>query len=89
MLETVTIFGKNVLIEPLQEETEKKVGFIIVPTAGNSSTKFGVIVAAGLDTVPEIHCDDKVCYNSYTATELTIDGKLYHLIDKENIYYKY
>ena len=84
---------ERVLIKPL-EESEKKVGSIIIPDTAKERPQMGEVVALG-DDVPRkeggktlsqiLKVGNKVVYSKYGGTEVKYDNVEYLLVSRGDI----
>ena len=87
-----TPLGDRVLIRAL-EETEQKVGGIIIPDTAKEKPQQGEVVAAGTgrrkksgERVPlEVKAGDRILYGKYSGTEVDMDGKTYLILHEDEI----
>lgn len=78
----------RVLIEKAQEETEQKVGSIIIPdTATKEKPTMGKVVAVGTDEdlKENIKAGDTIIYSKYAGDEIKVDDKEYMIIQRSDI----
>lgn len=87
---------ERVLIKPIEEEEERKVGSIIIPdTASKERPQMGEVVAIGDDIVHDketrrklseiVSVGSKVVYAKYGGTEIKIDDVEYLIISRNDI----
>ena len=87
---------ERVLIKPIEEEEERKIGSIIIPdTATKERPQIGEVVAIGDDIIREnetrkklselVKVGDKVVYAKYGGSEIKIDDEDYLLISRNDI----
>ena len=84
---------ERVVIKPL-EETEKKVGSIIIPETAKERPQIGEIIALG-DDVPKkeggkllseiLKVGDKVVYSKYGGTEIKIEDEEFLIVNRSDI----
>jgi len=84
---------ERVVIKPL-EETEKKVGSIIIPETAKERPQIGEVIALG-DDVPKkeggkllseiLKVGDKVVYSKYGGTEIKIDNEEFLIVNRSDI----
>jgi chaperonin GroES len=87
-----TPLGDRVVIRAL-EESESKVGGIIIPDTAKEKPQQGEVIAAGPgrrkktgDRVPlEVKAGDKVLYGKYSGTEIQMDGATYLILHEDEI----
>jgi len=84
--------GDKVLVRRL-EESEQKVGDIIIPDTAKEKPQQGEVVATGPGSVDkngkriplEVKKGQKVLFGKYSGTEMTVDGEEYLFIDADDI----
>ncbi len=87
---------ERVLVKPVEEEEERKVGSIIIPdTASKERPQMGEVIAIGDDVVREnekrkklselIKVGDKIVYAKYGGTEIKIDDEDYLIVSRNDI----
>jgi len=87
---------ERVLVKPVEEEEERKVGSIIIPdTASKERPQMGEVIAIGDDVVKEnekrkklselIKVGDKIVYAKYGGTEIKIDDEDYLIVSRNDI----
>ena len=87
---------ERVLIKPVEEEEERKVGSIIIPdTASKDRPQIGEVIAMGDDVVSEkdnrkklselMKVGDKVVYAKYGGTEIKVENEDYLLVSRSDI----
>ncbi len=76
----------RVLIE-LVEESEEKVGSIIIPDTAKEKPRMGKVVAVGTDEdlQEKIKVGDKVIFSKYSGDEVKIDNKEYLIVQRSDI----
>ena len=76
----------RVLIE-LIEETEEKVGSIIIPDTAKEKPRMGKVVAVGTDEdlQEKIKVGDKIIFSKYSGDEVKMDNKEYLIIQRSDI----
>jgi chaperonin GroES len=87
-----TPLGDQVVIRAL-EESESKVGGIIIPDTAKEKPQQGEVIAAGPgrrkktgDRVPlEVKAGDRVLYGKYSGTEIQMDGTTYLILHEDEI----
>jgi chaperonin GroES len=87
-----TPLGDRVLIRAL-EESEQKVGGIIIPDTAKEKPQQGEVVAAGPgrrkksgERVPlEVKAGDRILYGKYSGTEVNMDGQTYLILHEDEI----
>jgi chaperonin GroES len=66
--------GDRVLVK-LEQNASKPAGGIIIPDTAQEKTQTGTVAAIGDDTeVIKVKVGQKVMYDKYAGTQLTIDG---------------
>ena len=78
----------RVLIEKAQEDSEQKVGSIIIPdTATKEKPTMGKVVAVGTDEElkENIKKGDTIIYSKYAGDEIKVDDKEYMIIQRADI----
>ena len=87
-----TPLGDRVLIRAL-EESEQKVGGIIIPDTAKEKPQQGEVVAAGAgrrkksgERVPlEVKAGDRILYGKYSGTEVNMDGNTFLILHEDEI----
>jgi len=87
-----TPLGDRVLIRAL-EESEQKVGGIIIPDTAKEKPQQGEVVATGPgkrkksgERVPlEVKTGDRILYGKYSGTEVNMDGQTYLILHEDEI----
>jgi chaperonin GroES len=76
----------RVLIE-LVEETEEKVGSIIIPDTAKEKPRMGKVVAVGTDEdlQEKIKVGDQIIFSKYSGDEVKMDNKEYLIIQRSDI----
>lgn len=76
----------RVLIEPIKKEKETKSG-IILSSSSSERPELGIVVAFGSGKTTEnekidfeLKLKDKVLFNKYAGTEVSLDGKDYLIL---------
>jgi chaperonin GroES len=78
----------RVLIEKAKEDTEQKVGSIIIPdTASKEKPTMGKVVAVGTDDElkKNVKVGDTIIYSKYAGDEIKVDDKEYMIIQRSDI----
>ena len=83
--------GDRVLVQRM--DVEEKKGGIIIPDAAKEKPKTGKVIALGLGKRDEdgkridfnVKKGDKVLFESYAGTEVTLDGEEYLIMREESI----
>jgi len=65
--------GDRVLVK-LEEVEEKTAGGIFIPQTAQEKTQSGVVVAVGEDETIKVKEGQKVMYDKYAGTSVTIDN---------------
>ena len=77
--------GDRVLVR-MEEGEEKTAGGIFIPQTAQEKTQTGVVEAIGDDKdVITVKKGDKIMYDKYAGTNVTIDGKEYLLMKMQDI----
>jgi chaperonin GroES len=76
----------RVLIEQIQEETEK-VGSIIIPDTAKEKPRMATVVAVGTDEDLQEHVKvgNTIIYSKYSGDEIKVDNKEYLLVQRSDI----
>ncbi|MEJ2277611.1 MAG: co-chaperone GroES [Candidatus Lokiarchaeota archaeon] len=76
----------RVLVEQV-EETEEKVGSIIVPDTAKEKPRMAKVVAVGTDEDLKEHIKvgDTILYSKYSGDEIKMDDKEYMIIQRSDI----
>lgn len=76
----------RVLIE-LVEETEEKVGSIIIPDTAKEKPRMGKVVAVGTDEdlQEKVKVGDKIIFSKYSGDEIKVDNSEYLIIQRSDI----
>ena len=72
----------RILIEPEKEEVKTSTG-IYIPE-NDSKVKKGKVLAVGDEDI-HVKKDDIVVYESYSGTEIELDGKKYNILKDKDI----
>jgi chaperonin GroES len=88
----VTPLGERVLIE-IKTTEEKTTGGILIPQAAQEKTQEGKVIAVGPGKVDEkgvkhpldVKAGDKVIYDKYAGTQITLNEKDHLLIKADEI----
>ena len=78
----------RVLIEKAQDDSEQKVGSIIIPdTATKEKPTMGKVVAVGTDEElkENVKKGDTIIYSKYAGDEIKVDDKEYMIIQRSDI----
>lgn len=76
--------GARVLVKPIEVE-EKTAGGIYIPDSAKEKTSQGTVVEIGDDKDIKVEQGDKVIYESYAGTEVTLKGGKHLIIDNKDI----
>lgn len=77
--------GDRVLVK-MEEVEEKTAGGIFIPQTAQEKTQTGVVVAVGDDEdVIKVKKNDKIMYDKYAGTNVTIDGEEHLLMKMQDI----
>ncbi len=76
----------RVLIE-LIEESEEKVGSIIIPDTAKEKPRMGKVVAVGTDEdlQEKVKVGDKIIFSKYSGDEVKMDNKEYLIVQRSDI----
>ena len=76
----------RVLIEAI-EETEQKVGNIIIPDTAKEKPRMGKVVAVGNDEdlKEQVKKGDTIIYSKYSGDEIKLDDKEYLIVQRGDI----
>ena len=66
--------GDRVLVK-LEQAEEKTAGGIIIPDTAQEKTQEGVVLAVGDDESITVKVKDRVMYDKYAGTTVTVDGE--------------
>ena len=66
--------GDRVLVK-LEDAEEKTAGGIIIPDTAQEKTQEGVVLAVGDDESITVKVKDRVMYDKYAGTTVTVDGE--------------
>ena len=75
--------GERVLVERV-EETNTTVSGIIIPDNAKEKPSEGKVVAVSKDA-NDVAVDDVVVFGKYSGTELTLDAKVYLVLEVSDI----
>ena len=78
----------RVLIEKAQDDSEQKVGSIIIPdTATKEKPTMGKVVAVGTDEElkENVKKGDTIIYSKYAGDEIKVEDKEYMIIQRADI----
>ena len=84
--------GDRVLVEPAEENEQKK-GGIIIPDSAKEKPTESIVVALGTGKVNdngdkvafEVKKGDRVLVSKYGGTEIKLDGKEYKILNSDDI----
>ena len=77
--------GDRVLVK-MEDVEEKTKGGIFIPQTAQEKTQTGVVEAIGDDKdVITVKKGDKIMYDKYAGTSVTVDGKEYLLMKMQDI----
>ena len=77
--------GDRVLVK-MEEVEEKTAGGIFIPQTAQEKTQAGVVVAVGDDKdAIKVKKGDKIMYDKYAGTNVTIDGVEHLLMKMQDI----
>ncbi len=76
----------RLLIEPM-EETEERVGSIIIPDTAKEKPRMGTVIAVGTDEDLQkvFKKGDKVLFAKYAGEEIKLDGKEYLIVQRSDV----
>lgn len=77
--------NQHVLLEVDEEKEQKTASGLIIPDSVKQRQKFAKVTALSNIENPEISVGDIVFFKEFSATELTVDGKLYLLVPYADI----
>ena len=83
----------RIAVRPLEEETQKTAGGIIIPDTAKEKPQQGRVVAVGNGRVNDdgkvfpldVKAGDTVLFGKYAGTEIKIDGKEYLIIREDEV----
>jgi chaperonin GroES len=83
----------RVLLERVVEESEQKVGGIIIPDTAKEKPQQGKVIAVGSgrvndkgDVLPlDVKAGDTVLFGKYSGSEIKVDGKEYLIVREDEI----
>ncbi len=76
--------GDRVLVK-LEEIEEKTAGGIFIPQTAQEKTQSGTVVAVGDDEMIKVKAGQKVMYDKYAGTSVTMDNEDHLLIRYSDI----
>jgi len=76
--------GDRVLVKP-EEVEEKTAGGIFIPQTAQEKTQTGVVVAVGEDETIKVKKGQKVMYDKYANTAVSMDNVDYLLVHYSDI----
>jgi len=84
--------GERIVVQRVEAE-EKTAGGIVLPDTAKEKPKQGKIVSVGSGTLKddgtreplEVKKGDKVLFESYAGTEVTVDGKEYLIMRQSDV----
>ena len=79
----IKMLGSKVLVEELVEDIKSESG-IILGDSKASAQRIGTVISVG-DMVKEIELGDKVLFDGYRVAPLDFDGKIYLIMEENNI----
>ena len=85
--------GDRILVKPIEQEEEEKVGGIIIPDTAKEKPQEGKVIAVGLGKILEngerqavsVAVGDKILYGKYSSTEIKYDGEEYLIMREDDI----
>jgi chaperonin GroES len=83
----------RVLLERVVEESEQKIGGIIIPDTAKEKPQQGKVIAVGNgrvndkgDVLPlDVKAGDTVLFGKYSGAEIKVDGKEYLIVREDEI----
>lgn len=88
---TIKPISDNILIEPMERETQLPSG-LVIPDTAKEKPQEGTVVAVGPgktekgETVkPQVKAGDRVLYKRYGGDEIKIEGKDYLMVSADDI----
>jgi chaperonin GroES len=82
----------RIVVRPLEEETQKTAGGIIIPDTAKEKPQEGEVVAVGPgrfedgNRVPvDVKVGDKVIYSKYGGTEVKVEGEEYLVLSARDV----
>jgi chaperonin GroES len=83
----------RVLLERVVEESEQRVGGIIIPDTAKEKPQQGKVIAVGSgrvndkgDVLPlDVKAGDTVLFGKYSGSEIKVDGKEYLIVREDEI----
>ena len=82
---TVQPLGSRVLVK-ITEAEEKTAGGIFIPATAQEKTQEGIIVSIGnLDDGVDLKVNDKIIYDKYAGTSLTINSEDHLILKTDDI----
>ncbi|WP_319559441.1 co-chaperone GroES [Marispirochaeta sp.] len=76
--------GDRVLVKRAESETKTKSGIFIPDTAQEKTTQ-GFVVAVGDDEAIKVKPKDKILFDKYAGTEITVDGEDHVIMRNDDI----
>ena len=76
-------YKNRILVERVEEETTDT-GIIVTTSASKDRPLEGTVVAVG-DEVDDIKVGDKIYFNKYSGSDVTIEGENYILLTTEDV----
>jgi chaperonin GroES len=83
----------NIVVRRLEEDSEKKVGSIIIPDSAKEKPQQGKVIAVGKGRVSEagkktpldVKAGDRVLFGKYSGSEVTLDGEELLILKEEDV----
>ena len=79
----ISPLGDNVVAETIEASTKTASG-LYLPDSASEKSKAAVVVAVGKD-VKEVKVGDKIVYESYSNTDIKVDGKEYIIVKEDKV----
>ncbi|MDP8238074.1 MAG: co-chaperone GroES [Candidatus Hatepunaea meridiana] len=86
---------ERIIIKPIEEEAERKIGSIIIPDTAKEKPQIGEVIAIGDDVIKTnetrkklselVKVGDRIIYAKYGGSEIKIDNEEYMLISRNDI----
>ena len=83
----------RLIIERIEDDTEQKIGGIIIPDTAKEKPQQGKVIAVGKGKVKEdgtitpvdVSAGDKVLFGKYSGQEIKLDGEEYLIMREDEI----
>ena len=79
----ISPLGDNIVAEAVEAQAKTASG-LFIPDSASEKPKAAVVVAVG-KAVKEVKVGDKIVYESYSNTDVKIDGKEYIIVKEEKV----